>query len=386
MISIISTVKAGSSIHVAYGTSVELPNSPRKRLMEATLILENLRTNESAMLKGQYKIEAITPKSLRKKINLYIQYVKENKNDFKLLLKAISTCSILLGISLASLAFIKFVLPKLHEDILNRRLIYTSNQLVKMDEYYFQSVMFWLNAIMFAIFGGISACYALDRFQKFKASLVNFGNDFCELKCQLEEVETPFPSHVSLCALSNESNDTSIRDPISFVGIKKEWSHAPRFIKVGNYLFTLESILKQLFLKHLEGKKIIHPCEVGRSLTDDEQEKLTADLSLLFQIPQDEFQKLWDPFILTGLDDLILEMELSNSIPEWSKLELRQQRAIKAELRNDIFANHRLIKFIEQLPDEVKKAKIHANDTEFFTFEEMLSEVKQSRLTYHIIP
>lgn len=384
MASSISGLKAGDPIHVAYGTRVELPNCSKKQVI-AKIIQANLTTNEPMMAQiSEYKIESITPKSLKEKIYLHYQYAKENPNDYKSLLKCVVACALSFSLFLASVAFVRYLFPKAIENILNGRMAVVMQQ---FRSHIVESFVLGSLPAGFLTVGIVKLYEIFSHLLQIGTSLAKFGKDPCELNCYLEQVNTSFPKDEKFSTLGNDSDDTFVRDPITLNDIKKEWANAPRFIKVGIYLFSLDSLLKQLFFKPLTNNQVSHPCE-NRPLTADEQEKLTADLSKLFNIPPNEMLSYWNPYYVSSIftEDFMLDFDLLILVPEWTALAAHQKAAIRNQLRGDIYANQRFIKFLYDLSSEVIKTKIYNNDQEFFTFENMLSEEQGREFQYHIIP
>ena len=75
--------------------------------------------------------------------------------------------------------------------------------------------------------------------------------------------------------MSDDVEGRCVKDSILFISIQKGWSHAPRFIKVGQYLVLFHSILQSILRKPLDEGKIHHPIE-NRLLDELQQEKLTS--------------------------------------------------------------------------------------------------------------
>jgi hypothetical protein len=236
-----------------------------------------------------------------------------------------------------------------------------------------------------------------------KKSLLTFYKDLNILKCHTEIKDSSF-AITDHSELSNSIKDSLIEDPISLDGIKNEWSHAPRFIKIGPYLFSLDSILKQLFFKPVNQEDISHPIE-NRLLSTQEQEKLITDLSQLFCLDRTEIIKYWDPYFCDErklsylldpqiidksalekneiFQDIFLENDLSELIPNWQNFSIAQKASIKSQIRDDFFASQRLQKFLKQFSDEILDIEIKKNDNEFFTLRSMLNSEHQRKFKYN---
>lgn len=215
----------------------------------------------------------------------------------------------------------------------------------------------------------------------------------------IQPADTSFPHNVEM---ANQSSEQFVDDVISSEGMKREWVNAPRFIKLGQYVIPVQSLLPVLFINALRNNGIVHPLEPGRLLKEVEQNKLLSDLSRLFAINEKALIQFWDPFSedekkwlnndhrILGtpeadrskvMEDLLFEEWLSKRIKDWSRLSRADQCVIKDQLRKDVFASLRLMRFLNYF-ESFRFIPLKNSKEDSSTLGDLLSREKAKKFSY----
>lgn len=113
---------------------------------------------------------------------------------------------------------------------------------------------------------------------------------------KIEIYEKATDSHLEIEELSNETNDEGFfLDPFSLEPINPVHINYPRYIKLGNHLFTAPSFVKALLSHDLEAGRMKHPLQ-NRFLTEDEQNEILNKLQSLLGINGNKFLESFNIF------------------------------------------------------------------------------------------
>jgi hypothetical protein len=383
--------------HLATGsrTSLEAPKKHDELSRIGEVVAANLSTNEPKVAVLKYEIHSLPNKNLKGKIDLLRLHATHETETYRNVLMAIAGLATVCVASMILSRFNKWYLEKLLDDISNHRLVYLNDpyKFVGLDFYKERAFLLWGSYYILAGGFGLSTGYHLfNQLRKLMMSLKNFAQ--LSYSIELKELSNPNgkPSD-----LANAIKDSQILDPISYEGFKSEWMQAPRFIKIGRHLFSLDTLLPALFQKPLDHGKIQHPL-MNTCLSEDEQKKLIADLSQLFQIDESEITKFWDPYcgkciiainhypVPSGIskeekikyrNSFLLAKHCEKKIPEWNTLPLGTLAGINTQFQKQIFALKRLKRFLKALPEKALNTPIQKTDTESFTLQQLLDSTKK---------
>lgn len=376
------------------------------------LRIANLTRNEPGTFSLNYKSLPLPSKSWKEKIFLLNEYFSRNldlhKKSGKALLKFIAVFSLVLAVGAIVHPILNRFLANLKQDILLGRLQYTKPPYdrVGMDYYYLVKASYFVVLSAFACMG--LAVPAIDLYcnaNGLTRSLLEFYKDPTRLICEVALSE----EKSSIENFSNEKLNGKVVDPISSGEIKEEWINAPRFIKIGTYVYSLDTLIRRFFTRSLgENKQIQNP--LGNwSITPEQQEKLRKDLcDLLFLDPKD-LEKYWDPYFCdlrkpyrtlgnhprlvaavteeerrAVMQDILFEEDLSSMVPNWNDYNPSQQASIKRQIAPDYFADCRIIRFLSEFDKEVLAFDIKLNDTESFKLQDLLNESKNRSYNFEI--
>jgi hypothetical protein len=396
-------------VHVAIGSqsNLQVLKEREERTKVKQLVVTNLTTNEPQFATLRWELKSLPNASLKEKISLLLQHPTLETEAYRKVLKAIACLAAVYVVSVIASRLTQWYLANLHDDILNHRLVYFNrpHEVVGLKYYDAKATEMWGWLYLLTGLSGLGAVFMVaDSLKELAPSLKDFLQHPSRLGYYIEPKEPSFP-HSDLSELANEIVDTEVRDPITLDGLKSEWIRAPRFIKIGRYLFSLDSLLPRLFFKPLMEGRIAHPLE-NRPLSSEELENLTTDLSQLFLIDRSEVKKFWDPYYcdwrkVTHTDDLrvvnankeerdqilqdiLLENDLARLIHDWESLRVDQKAFIKDQLRNEIFASRRLWNFLDLLPDNALQTPIKKNDNDSFTLQTLVNNERQRKFTYNV--
>lgn len=122
---------------------------------------------------------------------------------------------------------------------------------------------------------------------------------------KIEIYETAISSNLEDADFSNEKNeDGFLLDPLSQEPINPEHINYPRYIKLGNHLFTARSFVKALLSHDLEFGRMKHPLQ-NRFLTDDEQNEILNKFQSLLGIDGSKFLASFNIFNTTQFRSLM---------------------------------------------------------------------------------
>jgi hypothetical protein len=371
--------------------------------------MKNLKNNEpSLVFLKDHKIEPLPHTSLQEKAHLLYLHVNHNINLHLRAIGAVAIITTFCALTVFVAITLKKQLDQLYDDIINRRLVYAEfpYQIVGM-EYYYQRVV---GAIcIFAQVAGIGFRVGLAFFEnilQLKDSLTDFFASPNQLTFEIEQKDSSYPiSDQTELANNFDAETNSFLDPFSINSIKRDWVHAPRFIKMGTYLFPLDSLLKKIFFMNEDGL-IRHPVE-NRPITAEEQDTLLEDLSSLFQIDKNKMINYWDPYLdqdirknaakrtlkdLIGnatasdakaaVENSLLSDDLKEMITDWNSFNSMEKNLIMKQIKQDVFASKRLKKFLEILPIEILKLNIHNNVEDSFALQDILNEELNRSFTF----
>ncbi len=343
------------------------------------IVKNNLTTNEPYCKTLHYEIKPLSASTLASKCRLLLKvHAKQNPRIYT---EAILSIFIMTGVIaitiigsrvLSSHIVTSSYFTKLYDDIIHERLKYVSSgRLVGLERYY-EDVFTILGTYFFImalpVLGTIR--YSFDTVTNLKKSFLEFFNDPHVLIRQEESKDSSYPLNDE-DELANSYDDFFVQDPILMSDIKKEWMHAPRFIKIGKILYSLDTALQFLFQNPLENGSI-KSLTGNWSLTTEDQEKLITDLSQLFMIEKDDILKYWDPYFCDW------DKVLSGNCPNWIDLNQQQKASVKQQIRNDLFANLRLLNFLKEFDEAVLNTSIKLNDNEdgSFTLKDLQTELQ----------
>lgn len=368
------------------------------------IVHQNLTTNEPYCKTLHYEIKPLSASTLKEKCYLLYLHAKENPWLYKDVIKSIVLMTgviaitiigaRLLGSHIATSTYFK----KLYDDIINHRLIYVrSGRLVGLERYNEEVFQIWLGYFSITTLAGLGTIrYSYNTLTYLIESLLKFLNDSNELTCQEQLKDSSYPLNDG-DELANSSDEFFVQDPILMSDIKKDWMHAPRFIKIGKTLYSLNTALQFLFQKPLENGSI-KSLTGNWSLTTEDQEKLITDLSQLFMIKKEYIIKYWDPYFCDWdklsckdprlenasedeknqiFQEIFLERDLSRMFPNWVDLNQQERASAKQQIRNDLFANLRLLNFLKEFDESVLETSIKLNDDDSFTLKDLQTELKE---------
>ncbi len=388
------TADIGSPIHLDQAKKLCLSDQKVANLMK------NLTTNEPSLVSlKDYKIEPLPHASLQE--NAYLLYLHA-KYNINLHLNAIGSAAVITAFcafTVFTVITVREQLAQLYDDIVNERLVYVEfpHEIVGM-AYYYGSVVRAILAIAYiTIIEFIVGATLYRHIVKLKESLIDFFANPNQLIIEVEKKDSSFSISDQTNLANNFDEETdSFLDPFSINNIKKEWIHAPRFIKIGSYLFPIDSLFKKIFFTK-EDKLIRHPVE-NRPLTTQEQDTLLADLSSLFQIDKNKMIECWDPYldendrknaakrnldfiadrsesnVKAAVEDQLLSDDLKSMIRDWESFDCIQKIFIMKQIKQDLFASKKLKNFLQKLPREILKLQIQNTPEDSFTLQSLLNE------------
>lgn len=389
---------------IAIGRRDDLETRQKRDI--SLLVIENLTTNQPKVTTAWYNIEPVSKRTLKDRIHLLCEHFKNNTTLYWNVLKAVALLTTACVVGFLAVKFFGSYLANLYDNILHGRLVYQGYPLdgvpVGWDYYYEDVFSVW--CIYFIIFGcGLaSGKYLYETLKDLKTSLGQFFESPHRLVREINLRDSSFPQF-DKTVLANDKEGSNFRDPITWDDLKGEWIHAPRFIKIGHYVFAFDTLLKRLFDKPLlNGKRIHHPIE-ERYLDDREQEKLISDLSRLLGLDSSKFLNYWDPYYQDPrknnplhpfsemlrdrpeiLQFALLYDDLRKMIPDAYRFNAEQIAQIGREIKNDLFASKRLRNFLDQLPPEVLALNIKKDEANSVTLMSIIKEEEKRTYPYHI--
>lgn len=380
----------------------------------ASSIVHNLTTNSPRVELIKYAIQPLPKASIREKLRLLSLHAKLNGPMYRTVAKAAAILLTAWLVALIAYRYIVFTLQGLHTDVVQNPQKYEmwlqtprGLSFLTAENYYHRQATGYLAwyGLLYCVSLLPTGAYFATKITELAASFIKFYRSPHQLTRQIEEKSTI----KNLTQLANNKEEDLFIDPISLTGIKVEWIQAPRFIKIGSWAFSLDTVMKRLFSKPLKDGHISHPVE-NRVLTALEEDNLLTSIHQLFMIDKEGIKNFWDPHYCDFrkvtlkqhferdprfanalpeqrpaiLQDLLLEYNLSQMISSWRDLQPHQRASIKNQLEEDIHAISRLTRFLDQLPDEVLKQKININDEDSFTLQELINAEHNKLLRYSI--
>jgi len=378
----------------------------RKRVnLVEECVIRNLVTNQLEIFtlnQAEIKRCDFSAFSFMEKMVFFFQHAKQASFLYQEALILGTIFAVATVVSIMAARWIRATLNTTYQNVLANRFIYQGTlEKVGFEHYYKQWFSLWGSygllglPIPFFLGGG------------FFESLLSIKHSFVDFHHQLSAVTQVQTIKKDLSKLANDVTEEGFVDPISLEVIKKEWAQAPRFIKVGNYLLTLNSLLCQLFSKDLTEGQIKHLIE-NRPLTNEEQEEVVDQLSQLFAIEKEEIVCFFDPYYgdffkeeikknpqyvnasehekPAVLLELVFEADLSRQVKKWATLNAQKKAYIKFQLRKDWFASRRITNFLThlkvRLSENVLEVKNEINETTFFNLMEIFDE--EAKRTFRI--
>lgn len=257
--------------------------------------IRNLETHESKRVCIQHNIEHSPTLSLKNKTIIFLQTLKQNQDRVLniVLLTAAAVAAIGLGILMTK--FFSWHLDNYYKNILNGTAWISDQFFVRkanIGDWYVEAVQLYLLSFGLTAFGVfVPTVNALDQANLIKKS---FQHNKDVKKVTVERAV--YEIDIDPAELANEINaDGDFLDPISNAIIPRDQINRPCFIKFGNQLYTLKSLIN-IFLKNdLEFGSLKHPI-YDRYLFENEQKELLETLSMNLGISPQDFLKGFNLF------------------------------------------------------------------------------------------
>lgn len=385
----------------------------RDQRIEAILI-KNLTTNDPLVNTILDRQVVCLPKvTVWDKIALFKTHLGTHYQGYKDVLVSIAIIAVTSVVSVLIARYISGSLDLLYAQILRGEVTFVQDGYRwtgTVFNYYETAFGYWF---LYAMFVGPLALTAIalqisdmsKKIVELKDSWLKFYANPTQLVCTSQLLSSSYPL-TDQDKLSNDDDreGSCVKDPILLIPIQKGWSHAPRFIKVGQYLCLFHSILKSILRKPLHEGKIYHPIE-NRLLNESEKEKLITDLTQLLAIEKDQLLKYWDPFYCSldklpfyqhseilsleegsaqraaRLEELVFDEHLERMFGDWKSYQPHQKAGIRYQIKDDYFASLRLQNFLRELPDSVLDLEIKSSEQDTFTLRTLYNQEKKRE--YH---
>jgi len=374
----------------------------------AGIVLYNLTTNTPQVATVRYEVTRFSNRTLFDKINLIKIHFYQYKDEYIDLAISLAMTFVAVIVAVVAAQYMIHHLAVFKQEIINGMWEFAPvigcPELVTLLDYDVYALDMWASYLFMTSFLALPLLiFNTVCILSFANSWFNKFQDPAKLECHIELSETSYPVNDVSQLANNHSVDTqSPIDPISLNPIHNRWVHAPRFLKIGPYLFTLDSCLQGIYRKALVNQMIQHPVEVGRVLTPQEQEKLITDLSQLLCLDKTEILKYFDPYYISWdkfrlmqdpqyinapmeekdavLENLLFHLDLSRMIPDWETFRPDQKGAIKNAIRERFFTTRRLTNILRESPEIIRLLRIRNAEDDGFSIQELLDE--QSARTY----
>lgn len=379
-------------------TSLEkaMRDDQNQRIQAITIY--NLTTNTPTVKTFTYTLTPIhSSKTITEKLQLLWVHINNHPNDYSAVLGICLFFIALAKVTQIASRYIISSLEPLYNDILNKRLVYTSfgystGRFVEMDYYYNKLLdrcapLAVCVGILTLIATGIGIHLLLDL----SASLVKLSKDPCKLTVNEQLLPLTQTGSEALLAISN---------------IKSQWAQAPRFLQVGGHLYTLQDFLTNVLKNPLVNGLIIDP-KTGFTLSQEDSDRLFKQLSYLFGVDVDQIREYWDPYysdprksdyqlkILTLsvseksrpalIQHVLLENDLTRRIEGYTSFNKETKERIRESAGPLIFLHKRIRNFLRNLPEPVLKQELKNTESAIFTLGSILDESAKILATCLII-
>lgn len=342
--------------------------------------------------------------TLKEKIKRVFFHIVKNPSVYIETFCAIAGLGIAAKVTLLGKNQINTYLSKLYQDIKLGRLVYVpANQQynpyfyhyekVGLDYYYQQAIGAWAFFSLFAV-TTLAALTTIisEKLSEIRTSLNDYFSDR-NVKFTIEVKDSSYPSSNNLETIGNDGTT----DPFSFIELKEEWIHAPRFLKIINQVVSLDTFFKFIFIEPLRENKIYSPLH-SRFLTDEENQNLIQNVSDLLGINSEILLQIWnDPYFCdkrklnypnstpAEIEDILFTQDLGKLYQPiqttrhnvtWINWNTEQQSYVKQKVKKDVFHFLKLQNLILELPEKSLNLEIKLNDEDSFTFLSLMKEIK----------
>lgn len=393
---------------IGQGTKFELERT-KQRDRETRILavmLHNLTTNEPEVQVLKYTFTNLGPKTIIEKLRLLQLHIKKNPNQYAFFLGACAFFIALGKIAQIASRYIIKSYESLYQQILKGQLTYASGpriwQVVGMDYYY--------NKLSGAYFG-LGFLLAFPAFIVGITGLAVLSDLIYSLNSVLTDpyqlttaIETRTLHSIPIDEYRNHQDDQKLlEDQFSGESVNPQWAHAPRFIKVGNMLYTLNGFFAGVLRKPLDNGVIQNP-ELDLPLSKEDHTHLMRSLSHLFAIDEDQIHKYWDPYYCdsrkclpsfasqiaafpqetkeTDTENLLIRDDLKRRIRNWDSCNFQQQENLITFIRPTLFLDKRMINFLRELPDSVLDLSLKNTESDSFTLRSILEKAQERVRTF----
>jgi hypothetical protein len=396
-------------VFIGQGTKSELEH--KKQLDKETRILavmlHNLTTNEPKVQVLKYTFTNIGPKTIIEKLRVMWVHINEHPNQYAFLL---GTCAffIILGkvAQIASRYIIKSY-ESLYQKILKGQLTYASGpriwQVVRMD-YYHNKLSEAYFALIFSLAFPvlIVGIFGLAVLSDLIFSLNSLLTGSYQLTTTLK---TKTLNSIPIDDYRNNHDDQELLlDQFTGETIKPEWAHAPRFIKVGKMVYTLNGFFVGILRKPLVNGVIQNPELVNTPLSQEDHTHLMRSLSDLFGIDEDQIHQYWDPYYCdprkcdpdfargvaalplaiqqANIEESLFRDDLRQRIANWDSYSREAQDYLATFIRPLLFLDKRTINFLKEVPDRFLDNDLFNHEKESFTLRSILEKAQERVKTF----
>jgi hypothetical protein len=154
-------------------------------------------------------------------------------------------------------------------------------------------------------------------------------------------------------------------DPVSKARIDVAHVNSPRYFQVGRTLYTLDTVIRNIFSSVSESGYLQHP-EQERPMTESEQDELLTQLSRVLCITKEDILRASHPYFIPEMPEggiahwteSKLDNQLSQMVIGWNAYSSAIQQGIKRQLKDKLFKRNRILNFMSFIPSSVLNLRI----------------------------
>lgn len=257
--------------------------------------LRNLQSRESKRACIECHVEHSPKLSLKNKSIIFLQTLKQNQDRVLKIVLLTAAAVAVIGLGILMTKFFSWHLDNYYKNILNGTAWVYDEFFVRranIGDWYAEAFQLYLLSFGLTAFGvSIPTVNAIDEVNIIKKSL-QYNNNV--KKISVERVV--YEIEIDPAELANQVNaDGNFLDPISLEVIPQDQINRPCFIKFGNHLFTIKSIVTNFLKNDLDFGALKHPI-YDRYLFENEQKELLEALSMNLGISPETFLKCFNTF------------------------------------------------------------------------------------------